>query len=150
MNCMNGLRALLAASCFICSGAGIASPTYPVLIKSYDNGFVPPEYMLSKRCEIYRDHVRIVINSGSSSTETSISIEEHNNFLELANKAAVGPIVVKDAPTDGPTTVWQAEYKDDDANPIVIPLKAEGSKILNNQSEAASTLVNILNTLCTF
>lgn len=134
------------------SSSGMKSEEAPevqlLLVKSYNNGYVPEAEMQQKRCELSATQKRLWAKTGAEITDTKEDLAPIEGRDELMKEACSGNIVTKDVPTDLPTVVWSIQKIRGEEQPEVLYLKALGSLDIENQSEAAAKLVKILDEAC--
>lgn len=112
----------------------------PLLVKSSASGFVPAFLVKAKICELFYDKVVVTNISGKLISTKTTMLKIDGNVEVLIKKAAKGVVTEESAPTDGPITSYSAKGE--------VELKASGSRILENDSEEAATLVNFLDQNC--
>ena len=150
----------LVVGVLLCGSLFASTAHRPLLEKRFMNGLVSPVDAREKECRLlptavagrYQVVTHTIIGSGASSifsdsTETRV-IELQVEITKLIAEAARGKMVTQPAPTDGPITEWAAYENWDSSAPVRQVLRARGSELVDNQSAAAITLVNLIDSVC--
>lgn len=141
------LCALLLSSV---SSAAFARPAGPILTRTESPGFTPPSFQIGKKCEIYFDKVVKTYSVGMLTSIESIPaiVQKPAIVLDLIGQASNGPFTTQNAPTDVPTTFWNAfQILPNDAVKT-ITLRASGSTVISTTNDAAIQLINFMDLMC--
>lgn len=118
----------------------------PVLVKTYNDGFVPRHLAIHRKCEVdfATERLTLTRSAGNLITRTVQTFEPVGGDAGKVISAALqGQVTEQPAPTDGPTTTYEAKL---DGKEVV--LKAEGSRRISNSAPEAATLINLADLLC--